>query len=181
MDQLIWQPGWVEAPREVFRERLRAALDQDERGWVADGNYDSRGGLLAFEESTDVICQSMRFILDLLTTLSVTGLDPPLILYFPRIFLRTMLRLLRLTPPCSPGCDERFVEVFFQKESILWWCLSNHWANRARNSARFEQIGLGVGTDTMHHKMRRFGGWGSALKRWLHDVEIMVRESAKRD
>jgi len=171
----MWQPGWVKASHEVFRERLRAALDQDKRGWVADGNY----GLL--DESTDIICQSMRFMLHLLTTLSLTGLDPPLILYFPRIFLRTMLRLLRLTPPCSPGCNERFVEVFFQKESILWWCLSNHWANRAHNSARFEQIGVGLGTDTMHRKMRRFGGWGGALKRWLHDVEVMVRGNAKRN
>jgi len=57
MDTFMWQPGWVEASPEVFRERLRAALDQDERGWVADGNYDRRGGLMAFEEATDVICQ----------------------------------------------------------------------------------------------------------------------------
>lgn len=62
MDTLMWQPGWVEAPPEVFREGLRAALDQDERGWVADGNYDGRGGLLAFEESTDVICQLILYL-----------------------------------------------------------------------------------------------------------------------
>jgi len=60
MDRIMWQPGWVETPPEVFRKNLRAALDQDERGWVADGNYDRRGGLMAFEESTDVICQLIR-------------------------------------------------------------------------------------------------------------------------
>ncbi|KIM38683.1 hypothetical protein M413DRAFT_447640 [Hebeloma cylindrosporum] len=164
MDTFMWEPGWGQAPPEVFRERLRAALDQDERGWVADGNYDRHGGLLAFEESTDVI-----------------WLDPPLLLYFPRIFLRTILRLLRLRPPCSPGCEERFMEVFFQMESILWWCLTNHWKNRAVNRARFEKIGVGVGTDTMGRRMRRFGGWGGALKRWLRDVEVMVRGNAKSD
>ena len=40
---------------------LCAALDQDERGWVADGNYDGRGGLFAFEDLTHGICQLMQF------------------------------------------------------------------------------------------------------------------------
>lgn len=57
MDKIMWQPGWVETSREEFQTRLRAELDQEpDKGWVADGNYDRRGGLVALEESTDVIC-----------------------------------------------------------------------------------------------------------------------------
>ena len=37
MDALRHDPGWAEAPDDVFRERLARAL-ADER-WVADGNY----------------------------------------------------------------------------------------------------------------------------------------------
>lgn len=34
---------------------------------------------------------------------------------------RTFLRLFRLAPPCSVGCEERATEVFFSRESIVWW------------------------------------------------------------
>lgn len=37
LDALYWQPGWVEADREVFRERVRQATEPD--GWVMAGNY----------------------------------------------------------------------------------------------------------------------------------------------
>ena len=52
---------------------------------------------------------------------SFAGLDPPLVLYFPRLVLRTFLRLFRLAPPCSSGCEERASEVFFSRASIIWW------------------------------------------------------------
>ena len=52
---------------------------------------------------------------------SFAGLDPPLVLYFPRLVLRTFLRLFRLAPPCSTGCEERASEVFFSRASIIWW------------------------------------------------------------
>jgi len=158
MDQIMWKPGWGKTTREEFTARLRILLDQDERGWVADGNYDGRSGLMAFEEATDVI-----------------WLDPPLLLYFPRIFWRTSLRLLRIREPCSPGCPERFSEAFFSKESILWWCLSQHRSNRAHNQARMRDIGIGAGKEVTRRRMRRIGGWGKELRTWLEDVEHMVR------
>ncbi|KAF8967541.1 hypothetical protein BDZ97DRAFT_1903390 [Flammula alnicola] len=165
LDAIMWKPGWVKTSREEFSAKLRAALDEDERGWVVDGNYDKRGGLVVLEESTDVI-----------------WLDPPLAVYFPRIMLRTLLGLLRLTPPCSPGCPERLTEVFFSKKSILWWCLTNHWALRQRNETRMQLIGLGVGSDVERRRMRRFGGWGTDIKEWLKDVAEMVQSKRhKRD
>ena len=105
---------------------------------------------------------------------SCAGLDPPLLLYLPRLVIRTFLRILRLRPPCAPGCEERIGEVFFSKESIIWWCISNHWVNRKENKDMMERIGLGTGRDVERRRMRRLGGWGSELKRWLSDVRKMV-------
>ena len=102
------------------------------------------------------------------------GLDPPLLLYFPRLVIRTFLRLFRLRPPCAPGCEERIGEVFFSKESIIWWCLSNHWINRKRNQDMMQRIGLGTGREVERRRMRRIAGWGSELKRWLGDVQKMM-------
>ncbi|KAF9476790.1 hypothetical protein BDN70DRAFT_881982 [Pholiota conissans] len=161
MDRLYWNPGWAQSSREEFEAKLRHALAQDPRGWVVDGNYASSGGIFVGEATTDII-----------------WLDPPLYVYFPRIAWRTLLRLLRLGPSCSPGCDERFTEVFFSKDSILWWCLSQHWIVRRRNEERMKLIGLNSGSDVSNRRMRRFGGWGSDVKAWLNDVAAMV--SAKK-
>ncbi|KAF9552580.1 hypothetical protein CPC08DRAFT_754685 [Agrocybe pediades] len=158
LDEIMFQPGWVQTSPEEFRAKLQSLLDQSPQGWIVDGNYDKRGGLLAFERSTDVI-----------------WLDPPLILYFPRLVLRTFLRLFRLAEPCSPGCFEKPSEVFFSKESIIWWCLSQHCVNRRRNRARMQEVGIGVGRIVECQRMRRLGGWGSAVKKWLMDVEAMVK------
>jgi len=56
----MWQPNWVKTPPEEFQVHLRQSLDQAAEGhggWVVEGNYERRGGLIAFEESTDVICK----------------------------------------------------------------------------------------------------------------------------
>lgn len=37
LDAMHWEPGWVEAPRDVFRERVRQATEPD--AWVMAGNY----------------------------------------------------------------------------------------------------------------------------------------------
>src|SRR5207244_10360004 len=37
LDALHWEPGWVEAERDVFRERVRRAITPE--SWVLAGNY----------------------------------------------------------------------------------------------------------------------------------------------
>lgn len=37
LDALFWEPGWVAATDEVFRERVRRAIESD--SWVMAGNY----------------------------------------------------------------------------------------------------------------------------------------------
>ncbi|TDL23985.1 hypothetical protein BD410DRAFT_820528 [Rickenella mellea] len=153
MDRVFWKPGWQEPTNEEFAAKLRALLDQYPDGWVIDGNYDRRGGTLVGERATDVI-----------------WLDPPLLLYFPRICYRTFLRLLRIGEPCAPGCNETISEVFFSKESIIWWCLSHHWVSRKKNGKRMEEGGVDVGGN-----MRRIGGWGHELEEWKKSVQRMIQ------
>jgi hypothetical protein len=105
------------------------------------------------------------------------GLDPPFLLYFPRLVWRTFLRLLRLEPQCSPGCVERPSEVFFSKESIVLWCITNHSTVRARFQPRLRAAQTGVGTQeelNIGRKMRRIGGWGGEFNKWLRSVREMV-------
>ena len=58
LDTLHWTPGWGERSAEEFRTIVRAAMDQDPRGWVIDGNYTSKLGTIVSDEATDIICQS---------------------------------------------------------------------------------------------------------------------------
>lgn len=110
-----------------------------------------------------------------------TGLDPPLALYLPRLVLRTFLRLLRVREPCSPGCGEKWNEVFFSRDSIIWWCITHHPVVRERGEKAFAQgkaAGVSVARDAggeVVGKRRRIGGWGSEYTAWWEAVVLLVK------
>ena len=190
LDALYWQPNWKETPVVEFRAKVAHAIETNRDGWVVDGEYGTRLGNVVQEAATDVICTTIFFV-DLISSPVIKslsrpppGLDPPLLLYFPRIVIRTVRGLLHLREPCSPGCYENVRGVFFSKQSILWWCLSHHWVCRKQgwaamreNGVRLEAGGGGGGADEgiWTGKMRRIGGWGAELRCWLEDVQVMVR------
>ncbi|PFH49518.1 hypothetical protein AMATHDRAFT_76173 [Amanita thiersii Skay4041] len=158
LDELYWKPSWVETPPHEFREIVQNTLDHgDTLGWVVEGSYRRILGNLVTEKATDVI-----------------WLDPPLALYFPRIVWRTILRLLTMGPPCSKGCDESIRMAFFSKDSIILWCLTHHSIVRERGTRMMEQYGLDVGRYHGQRKMRRIGGWGGQLSKWLENVRTMA-------
>ncbi|TEB32139.1 hypothetical protein FA13DRAFT_1754569 [Coprinellus micaceus] len=146
--------GRAPSPEEL-KAKVGATLGEAGGSWVADGDYRTKLGNFVLDKTTDVV-----------------WLDPPLALYFPRILLRTILRLLRIEAPCSPGCPERFSEVLFSKDSILWWCLTHHRSNRERNQERMAEIGIGCGT---RRRMRRLGGWGEERRVWLESVKELAK------
>ncbi|KAI0074421.1 hypothetical protein K474DRAFT_1685741 [Panus rudis PR-1116 ss-1] len=148
-------PNWEKTPTAEFQDKVRKAFDQSDKGWVVDGNYTRRLGSLVSDEATDII-----------------WLDPPLLLYLPRVIRRSILRLLRIIPTCAQGCKESFVETFFSRDSIIWWCISQHWQARKTLGEAYRIYG-GVG-DVNGGKMRRFGGWGGELERWKREVRAMV-------
>ncbi|KAI0311533.1 hypothetical protein OF83DRAFT_1068641 [Amylostereum chailletii] len=152
LDAFFWKPGWEKSTNEELKNKIREALSRSPRGWIIDGNYIKRAGEVFEPAVTDKI-----------------WLDPPLVLYFPRIFVRTFLRILRLRAPCSPGCDETIRENF-SKKSILLWCLQQHTPVRERNRKYMELNDVRVGG-----KMRRLGGWGGEQREWVEAVKESVR------
>ncbi|KIM72750.1 hypothetical protein PILCRDRAFT_737912 [Piloderma croceum F 1598] len=151
LDEVYWQPGWQPAAQDEFRTAVKATMENNEKGWVIDGDYSQAHGDMILREATDII-----------------WLDPPLILYFPRILIRTLRRLFSVQPPCSPGCTETWSEALSSK-GILWWCLSNHWAVRKKYAERMRQYGTQNGGG-----MRRLQGSGSELKAWKEAVTEIV-------
>ncbi|KAH8926481.1 hypothetical protein BT69DRAFT_1278796 [Atractiella rhizophila] len=149
LDEYFWKPGFKESTTEEFRDKVLTVTRASEKGWVVDGNYRSRIGDILEEESTDII-----------------WLDPPLLLYFPRIFVRTIGRILRIVPQCQEGCNESFTATFFSRDSILLWCLTHHRSNREYQLGKMITEGVDVGG-----KRRRIGGWGAEYRSWMDGVE----------
>ncbi|KAK0475758.1 hypothetical protein IW261DRAFT_1492717 [Armillaria novae-zelandiae] len=158
LDTIFWRPNWEQTPDAEFKALVRKTMNDNPNGWIIDGNYQRHVGELVQDTATDII-----------------WLDPPFLLYFPRVLVRTFLRLIGLGAPCSPGCKESFREALFSRNSILCWCWCDHRVLRERGGNRMKEIGLGVGSDVEHRRMRRLGGWGTELGAWIRRVEDMVR------
>jgi len=154
LDTLYWNPGWKVTPPAEFRQKVQDALARAPHGWVADGNYTKSLGDSLSNLVTDKI-----------------WLDTPFALYFPRLVWRTTLRLLRLRPQCSDGCPESFRKVFFSRDSIVWWCVTQHRPVRERFSRELAADDVRAGGEG---KIQRLGGWGSERDAWVRAVRDMV-------
>ena len=98
-------------------------------------------------------------------------MDPPFVLYFPRLIIRTFLRLIRLAPPCSPGCNERWAEALsWGKDSILWWCWTHHTPLKHAYTGAMRLPG-----DDQGGKWVRLSGWDGEVNAWLKQVELFAK------
>ena len=102
-------PNWTETPDEVFRERLRQALQGDT--WVADGNYSMVRGVV-WPRATMLV-----------------WLDYPIYVVMWRLFWRTMRRGI-LRQELWDGNRERLWWHFFSRRSLFLWALKTHWRHR---------------------------------------------------
>jgi len=100
----------------------------------------------------------------------MSGLDPPLWLYLPRLLWRTLLRLLNVVPTCAEGCTETWGDVL-SKEGIVWFCISNH----GRCKRRYGEI-LARTSVEMGGNMRRLNEWNGDLAAWKAGLEEMLRK-----
>lgn len=88
MDQLNWQPGWVESSKDAIREKLATIIAADH--WLIDGTY---GGTLAPRlDRAD----------------SVLYLDYPIRLRVARLLKRIWTYRGRARPDMTEDCPERF-------------------------------------------------------------------------
>lgn len=104
LDALHWEPNWVEAPNEVFRARVEAALKGDR--WVVDGNYSEVRDILWGRADT------------------VIWLDYPFWTVFGRLVGRSLHRSLTRQELWS-GNRESFLNLF-TSDSILLWMLKTY-------------------------------------------------------
>ena len=93
MDQLNWQPGWVESSKDEIREKL--AVITAIESWIIDGTY---GGTLAPRlERAD----------------TVLYLDYPIRLCIARLLKRIWTWRGKARPDMTEDCPERFELGFF--------------------------------------------------------------------
>ena len=106
LDALFHQPNWEPTPDDEFREKVLAALDRHEDGWVCDGNYSRvRDDVLPRAET-------------------VIWLRPPFIVTYWRLLKRTIGRAL--TREVLWGTNrESWRLAFFSRDSILLWGITN--------------------------------------------------------
>ena len=105
MDALRHDPGWTEAPDDVFRERLARALTGER--WVADGNY---------SVARDVVWPRAQ---------AAVWLDYPLRTIMRQLLWRTLRRCLTREELWN-GNRERFRTSFFSRESVILWALTTY-------------------------------------------------------
>lgn len=109
LDALHWEPGWVQAPTDVFRTRVAAALAGER--WVVDGYYHRARDLIWPRADT------------------LIWLDLPLATVMVSLWRRTWRRVLRAEPLWN-GNRERLATQFFRRDSIFLWALTTHRRHR---------------------------------------------------
>jgi adenylate kinase family enzyme len=105
LDALHWEPNWVEAPDEVFRERVIKALKGDT--WIVDGNYSKVRDIIWSRADT------------------VVWLDYSLPVMLWRLTLRTFRRVFHKVELWG-GNRESLRTALFSKDSLFLWVLTTY-------------------------------------------------------
>lgn len=106
LDALHWEPNWTEAPDEVMRERLAAAIAGD--GWVVDGNYSAM---------RDLVWARVE---------AVVWLDFPLATILRRFVVRTARRVARREELWGSNRERLLMHLRPNRGSLLWWILTTY-------------------------------------------------------
>jgi len=118
LDALHHGPNWEEASADVLRDRVEEALAAAADGWVVDGNYHGKLGLLVQERADTVVF-----------------LDLPLALALWRVLRRTGRRILSREELWNGNRES--LRTAFSRESIVWWVLRTHRSHPAKWPERF--------------------------------------------
>jgi adenylate kinase family enzyme len=121
LDGLHHDAGWQEAPAEVLRARVDAALAEASDGWVVDGNYQGKIG---------------TFVLDRADT--VVFLDLPHRVALRRVLWRTARRVV-VGKELWNGNRETLRNAL-SRDSIVWWVIRHHGTYETRWRPRLEPL-----------------------------------------
>jgi adenylate kinase family enzyme len=125
LDALHHDRGWSEAPVDVLRARVEAALAAAPDGWVVDGNYFGKLGPLVLDRADTIV-----------------WLDVPYGTAIRRVLWRTLWRIVRREELWNGNRES--LRLALSRESIVLWVLRTHrgfgasWAPRleGRNVVR---------------------------------------------
>jgi hypothetical protein len=62
LDEVFWQPGWVQSDGPKFKNRVIEFMAHSEKtagGWIIDGNWMNKLGSTVQDAATDVICSTI--------------------------------------------------------------------------------------------------------------------------
>jgi adenylate kinase family enzyme len=119
LDALHHGPDWSEPTDEVFRARVRGAMDAAPDGWVIDGNYEGKLGDLVIGEADTIV-----------------WLDLPFRVKARRLWRRTATRI-RDDVELWSGNKETWRGVVWGRDSLFWWMLKTHFRHRRQWPKRY--------------------------------------------
>lgn len=111
LDSLHWEPNWVEAPDELFREYVEKATSS--QVWVVAGNY---------HVVRDIIWPRAEAII---------WLDYPFHIVFWRLLTRTIRRLMRREKLFSGNVENGWMHLkLWSQESLFHWLFKTYWRRK---------------------------------------------------
>jgi adenylate kinase family enzyme len=119
LDALHHGPNWSEPTDEVFRARVREAMDAAPDGWVIDGNYEGKLGELVLAEADTIV-----------------WLDLPFRVKARRLWRRTATRI-RDDVELWSGNKESWRNVLLGRDALFWWMVRGHFRHRREWPGKF--------------------------------------------
>jgi len=104
LDALHWEPNWVEAPNDLFRERVKQSLQSD--SWVTDGNY---------HQVRDIVWSRAD---------TVVWLDYPFRIVIARLARRTLRRIF--THETLWNGNQEHIRGLFTRDSVFLWAVRTY-------------------------------------------------------
>lgn len=139
LDAIVHGPNWTETPDEELRRAVAPVIASD--GWVVDGSYQRKLGTLVLD-AADV----------------VVWLDMPIRVWFPRLLVRTLRRILTRQELWN-GNRESFKDAFWGRNSLFGYAFTTHFRRRKRYAAE-------LGRYRVVHLTSPAG-----VARWLEEAE----------
>lgn len=136
MDDLTWEPGWIEVPAEEQRRRVADVCAGE--NWIID---------TAYSQWLDIV---------LARTDTIVALDYPRWVSLTRLLRRTFMRLVDRRPICN-GNTETWRQALSRNSIIVWH--SGHSRGSARASGAGRKSSTGADSSTCAHPGRPSGGW----------------------
>jgi adenylate kinase family enzyme len=119
LDALHWEPNWVEAPNEVFRERVQTAIKS--ANWVVAGNY---------HIVRDIVWSRAEAII---------WLDYPFHIVFWRLLTRTIRRVAKREKLFAGNVERGWMHLkLWSEESLFHWLFKTYWRRKQEYPLLFE-------------------------------------------